>query len=476
MARAKVKVKRDHTANGTVVAGPAVEATKAVATPATEHAADVAFAHHVTRTAETMLHGCSKVRTRFSWLSASAKIDDDVLSDMMGETAAKTVKDAISASKRLMKSKNPAFVAAKDAFAAVGSYVNSMTIPLIALSQQAKAEGDDFRKDGGVRVIQKKDMAEFDARMQYLIGVLTTAVERLQDAMPSIIEEDRERLNKLNAKLFKADDYPEDVTRCISVEYTFEPIGVDADWKQLCPEIYKREGANAKRKFEAVVENAAVEFASRFVAYVKQVVDQLGNRQRLNPKPGKDMMEITVKAKDSKAEKKVMASLKEAEICLELGHEDDPKIPEHHVVLEVRLHKGGAKGESTVGRTGPIRRNAMFDDLRPYETREKKKLYGSTIDNLKHELEAFLNIGSMLGPYEGVVESGVEQVRELLRKGNSGMDTEVIANRLREGSSLREEMRDALQKIGAKVLSAVGEAKQRRRLITKKMMAGAEDD
>jgi hypothetical protein len=111
------------------------------------------------------------VRVRYAWFTTSSKVEDDVLAEMLHQTP-QSVREAISAQKRLLKSRHPALVAAKQAFQAVKDYADSLTIPLIAL----QAGGGDVRKDGGVRVIQKKDMAEFDERMRYLTGVLTTAV------------------------------------------------------------------------------------------------------------------------------------------------------------------------------------------------------------------------------------------------------------------------------------------------------------
>lgn len=417
------------------------------------------FDKDVEATAETLLKACSKVRVRRSWFSTSAKIDDATMGEMMGEKVSKTIKDAISVSKRLLKSRHKALVGATQAYAAISAYVDSMTIPLIAL--KASGNDDSVRKDGGVRLIQKKDMIEFDGRMQYLIGVLNTAVQKLQEAMPQIMEEDRVRLDKLNTGLFKAGDYPEDVTKLIGVVYSFEPIGVDADWAVLCPEIYARESINARKKYEAVVESAAVEYATRLVKYVEQVTRQLGNRTRLSPK--KEFKGQSVTYDDDSTS---MVDVSEAEVLRKLTHTDDDEIAEGHVRVRLRLNKdAGAKGKSTEVWLKAMKETDYYLLMQPYETEEKNKLFDSTIDNLKAELEAFANVGEMFGPYKDVVSGGIEKIRGMLKQASSSMNTTAITNQLRDGVFFRNQMKGTLEEVAKAVEQQVTVAKERRRTV-----------
>lgn len=417
------------------------------------------FEKKVEQTAESLLKGCSKARVRCSWFSTSAKIDDAVMGEMMGDTA-KHIRDAISASKRLLKSKDKALVSAKQAFQSITNYVNSMTIPMIALRAASDEEGS-LRKDGGVRLIQKKDMAEFDNRMQYLTGVLKTAVQNLQAAMPRIKEEDRERLGKLNSKLFNENDYPEDVTKLVGVEYGFEPIGVDADWEVLCPEIYARESVNARKRYEAVVESAAVEYATRLVKYVEQVTRQLGNRVRLSPKT--DFKKVLVKHDDDTT---ATVDVSESEVIRKLTHADDDEIAEGHVRVRVRLNKdAGAKGKSTEVWMKAMKEADYYTNMQPYETEEKNKLFDSTIDKLKAELEAFANVGEMFGPYKDVVTGGIDKIKGMLKQASSSMNTSSIMQQLREGSFFRNQMKGTLEEVAKAVEQQVTVAKERRRTV-----------
>lgn len=436
------------------------------------------FENQIVQTADNLIKECSKIRVRFSWFGTSARIDDEILSEMMGGETAQVIKDAVASHKRLLKSKHEALVTTKQAFQSIKDYVNAMTIPLVLLRQASSDDNSDtehLRKDAGTRVIQKKDMSEFDDRMKYLISVLNTAVGKLQKAMPAIKKEDKERLDKVNKGLYNDNDYPSDVTKLVGVHYSFEPIGVDADWEKLCPEIYERERGAARKKFEMVVENAAVEFADRFVKYVKQVVDQVGNRVRLNPADGYEITQVI-----GPDEKKVPANIQEAEVLTKLTSEDDSDVPFGYVVCKLRLLKGKfAKGRSfECWMADPIKEKHFYDKLRPYETSERKKFYESTIEHLKSELETFINIGSMLGPYQSIVTDSVSKVKNLLTQASSSLNASEISEQLRTGQYFRNKMKTVLEGVANVVESKMTNTVKKRRKISSKLIGkvGTEED
>jgi hypothetical protein len=237
----------------------------------------------------------------------------------------------------------------------------------------------------------------------------------------------------------------------VSVAWSYEPTGVDVDWKELCPEIYEREAETCRQTFAMVVENAALEFSKQFVAYVGQVVEQLGNRTRLNPVEGPKW-----------------AKYADAELTELLEHEDDPdRIPEGHVLPKVRLRKGqGQKGRSDeVSFEEPIRRVVYLDELRPYETTERRKLYDSTVENLKAQMDRFLAVGNLLGPYQEIIGESVDRVKKLLSKGSAGLKPGEIAEELRGSNVFRNEMKSVLAGVATAVESAMGEAVAVRRKV-----------
>ena len=419
--------------------------------------------NEIEKTAEELLKGASEVRVRISWFGTSAKVDEENAKDMLKDTDAD--RSSVSISKRLLRTKHQALQVVKEARKAIDEHIRGWTIPMMALKlTDTNASGEEgvTRKDAGIRLIQKKDMAQFDERLSYLTELLRTATKSLQHALPEIKEEDRERLGKL----FRDTDYPTDITNLIGIECSYKQVGADIDWETLCPAIYERERFNARKRFEAVVDNAAAEFAERFVRYVKQVVDQLGNRTRLNPLPDKNT--ITAIGADDKS---LQVDVTDAEVLSVLDHSHDEEIPIDHVLLQLRLSKGDNKGRSTeVWMAAPITTKDYYAHLRPQETSERKKLYASTIDNLKSEMDAFINIGNMLGPYQSVIAESVNNVKNMLSKASHQLNTDAISKALREGDYFRNEMATVLKGVVNSVADAVGTVKVKRRSIKKSLI------
>lgn len=439
--KSKVAPPVEPTVGEEIAAAAAEVAEDAAAVTATVAAAE--------QTGELLLKQCSRLRLRINWFSTSSKIGDEMAMAMLKDTEAE--KSMVSLSKKFLTGKHDALEAVRQAKAALTSYVQSMTVPLLAIRNSEDTEAG-MQKDAGVRLIQKKDMEDFDAKVQYLRGLLMTCVERLQRALPEIIAEDRKRLGRL----FDENDYPKNIAEMVSVSVSYEPIGVDLDWETMCPEIYRREAANARLKFAAVAENAAQEFATQFVQYVAQVTEQLGSRVRLNP-----------------IENSTWEDVRDAEVLTIEDHAKDPSIPAGHVMVKVRKKKAaGVKGrsEDVYLTNEPISKTKYQTELRPYETTEKKKLFGSTIENLKQQMERFLNVGDMLGPYRHVIQESVDRVKLLLTKASDNMDSEKIADELRSGDYLRNEMREALSSVADEIQATVGDSRKVRRRISAKLI------
>jgi hypothetical protein len=403
---------------------------------------------------EQLLKACSKLRLRINWFGTSAKVDDETAEEMLEGTEAD--RKAVSIGKRIMSSGHDAIKEANTCRSDIKALVSAFTIPMLAL--HSADAGDKARKDAGVRLIQKKDMAEFDSQLQFRVGVLATAIGKLQAQLESVKAEDRLRLGKL----YKDTDYPKDVRKLVSVEVSYEQTGVDMEWQSLCPEIYQRESLAARKKFDAVVENAAVEFATRFVGYVRQVLDSLGARSRLNPLSDYVLTRVAVPGEHGLEVKTV--NVMDAEVVSKLTHADDAQIPEGSVLVELRLRVESGRSP-VVWLDKPIPLADFQARLRPYETAERKKLYATVIDNLKTELDAFNNIGALLGEHQGVISEAVGRVREMLTKGSAQLHSEKIADELRSGQFFRNEMKTALEGVVGLIEGQIIDVKKVRRKI-----------
>jgi hypothetical protein len=115
----------------------------------------------------------------------------------------------------------------------------------------------------------------------------------------------------------------------------------------------------------------------------------------------------------------------------------------------------------------PVERTVYQRDYRPVTTDEKKKIFGGTLANLKAEMDSFLAIGDMLGPYKDTVAGAVAQVKKILANADANMDSEKIAEELRKGTFLRAQMKQVLGKVAVEVESRVEAAIPKRRILKK---------
>lgn len=421
-----------------------------VAAPAVDQ-----FSAAVTTAANTALKACSKVRVRIAWFGTSVKIDDATAKTMLNSVGSD--KGAASLSKRLMSSKSDAMNELRAARKSIDDHIGAWTVPMLALTDAPTSTGGvTFRKDAGTKLIQKKDITTFDERLQYLKGLLFAAADKVDQSLPEVMIAEKEKLGGL----FNEKDYPKSVRALIGVEVTYEPTGIDLDWERLCPKIYEREAQMARIKFEAVVENAASEWAQQFVKFVSHVVEQLGNRKRVNPVLGSKY-----------------AQYKDAEVMDTAMHDQDDSVPAGMIAVKLRLQKGDRPGKSDEVWIEPMTLVDYQTVLRPYEAvKERKKLYPSTIENLKNEMDKFRNIGELLGPYKTVIGDAVDKVNVMLGKGDAGLDSENIAKKLREGSYFRDEMTKALSGVATLVSDQVVDSVEKRRKVSKRMIGMSFDD
>lgn len=437
-------------------AAPKSESQPEPTTPPTifnEAAKAEQFNEELSQKASKLINECSKVKVRISWFTTSAKVDAATMQGMLKDTNAQ--KGAVAISKRLMSSKSTALKAVKDAKQAIKDHVSAWTVPYLALQEASvDAAGDtEFRKDAGTKLIQKKDIEKFDERLQYLKGLLYASADKLDLVLPEILQAEQEKLGTL----FNANDYPRSVRELIGVDVSYEPTGIDADWQKLCPAVYAREAKAARVKFEQVVENAAVEWSRSFVGYVQMVVDQLGNRKRVRPIPE-------------------FAKYHDAEIVETMTSETDDGIPKGSIAVNLRM--GKAEGQTGKSPTEwlTLTKEDFQTKLRPYEcTNERKKIFGSTVDNLKAEMQKFLNVGAMLGPYEAIVKESVAKVQNMLGMASSSLDSEAIAKQLRDSEFFRTQMTNVMADVKIVIQSKIEVGARSRRSINKKLI-GALDD
>jgi hypothetical protein len=287
-------------------------------------------------------------------------------------------------------------------------------------------------------------MQAFDERVRYLSTLLYQTVARLQEQRSALLEAEREALGP---DLFDPEDYPTDFTKEIQVEVIYESTGIDIDWRTHCPEIYRSQVQRMEREASLIIANGAAEFAESLSNYLEQTVRQLGNRRRLNPRPGSGYP----------------AHLQEAEVVREYTHKDLPdQVPEGSVLLQVRYASGA---RSQMQDVGPVTPAQLQNDLRVYVTTERRQLQTASIEHLRREMERLMNIGPMLGEFQAHLAPGIERIQRLLTDVDAGMNPERIAEQLRSSEYLRNQFTTTLTEVGHLVSDAVEDVVTTRRRV-----------
>jgi hypothetical protein len=257
--------------------------------------------------------------------------------------------------------------------------------------------------------------------------------------------------------LYCEDDYPTNLVDDVVVSVEYLPgTRVALNLKEVAPEIYARQMTLARVACEEVVHSWAEEFGRNFQNFVLQFADQLSMRLRLDP------------VEDWKI-------LKDAEVTNVIKHQDDETVPSGHVVISLRRKDklvitlpGGKTLVPTP--TGEYWLDAMPEHdyavlLRPYETTQKKKLYDSTLANLKEQMEAFRRSAEMFGPHAAAIQAAVDRVGSLFSEVSRDQDTGRLLEELRVSDRSRRDMRQALQAVGQSLGNAVEDVVKVRRRV-----------
>jgi hypothetical protein len=435
----------------------------------------------VSATAQKIAEEWSEVIVSWRWFERTGKVEGEVADDML--RAAQTTRKGVSLSKRLLAGSDNEWVkACREAKAAVEHFINKNTLPEYALNvRTALMPAGDGPSSGhqigflgepttvlatARRLIKKSSMQEFDDHVHYLLKAVYAAVERLHEHWNEVVASERKRLGE---RLFRPEDYDVDVRNLVGCTLRYRKVtDIDVDWKELCPGIYEREARIAAEERKETVKNAALAFAETLVKFVEQVVRQLGNRVRLNPLPGQRKVKVLI---DPQQGTTAEVDVTDAEVCSQLTHADDPdNVPEDHVLVELRLQKTGKGKSPVVWLAEPMREKDFRELLRPYETLQKNRLYASSLDNIKDQLEAFLNVGEAFGPYRDIVAGGIQKIKDMMSAASGSMNSAVIAEQLRSGEYFRSQFRRTLEDVANQIKRAVGEAKDQRRSIRKSLI------
>ena len=211
-------------------------------------------AHSTSAPAERLRVTTAAVRVSFCWLGVRKTLTPEQktqAAESFGEEG-----EYLSARKKLLDTKHPAYKEVTAVRGKVLSYWKSLTLPY---------------PEPGVRLIKQEHVEPFDAQMTDYRGQLDSAVAKLDDHYEELKSTARRRLGDL----FDANDYPPRLRGLFGIDWEFPSIEPPDYLMQLSPELYEHERARVAGRFEEAIQLAEQAFIGELARLVSHLTERL---------------------------------------------------------------------------------------------------------------------------------------------------------------------------------------------------------
>lgn len=208
----------------------------------------------VEQTASDLRQTMGAVKLSFSWLGTQRK-----LSDAQTKQAADTfhaATDLVTASKRLIDTKNTTYRVLTTLKSQASAYWRSMTLPY---------------PQEGVRLIKQADIGAFEARMREYKEQLVVAAANLQLEYEALKVAAREKLGDL----YNPNDYPPSLEGVFDLRWEYPPVEPPNYLMTFNPELYQQEQQRVQHRFEAAVVMAENAFAEQLQDMIAHLIERL---------------------------------------------------------------------------------------------------------------------------------------------------------------------------------------------------------
>lgn len=208
----------------------------------------------VEQTASELRQTMGAVKLSFSWLGTQRK-----LSDAQTKQAADTfhaATDLVTASKRLIDTKNTTYRVLTTLKSQASAYWRSMTLPY---------------PQEGVRLIKQADIGAFEARMREYKEQLVVAAANLQLEYEALKVAAREKLGDL----YNPNDYPPSLEGVFDLRWEYPPVDPPNYLMTFNPELYQQEQQRVQHRFETAVVMAENAFAEQLQDMIAHLIERL---------------------------------------------------------------------------------------------------------------------------------------------------------------------------------------------------------
>ena len=207
------------------------------------------------------------VRVSLSWLGTRKTLTAEqksLAADAFGAEGS-----FLSAGKKLLDTKHPAFKAVTSIKGRISSYWKSMSLPY---------------PEPGIRLIRLDKIDGFDAQMNEFKEELGEAVWQLDEHYAELKSAARDRLGSL----YNPTDYPESLRGMFQVAWDFPSVEPPSYLQQLNPELYQQECERVAARFDEAVCLAEQAFMEELQQLVAHLTERLTGQTDGRPKVFRD--------------------------------------------------------------------------------------------------------------------------------------------------------------------------------------------
>ena len=217
--------------------------------------------------AEQLRASMAALRVSFMWFGIRKTLTPEQKSQAAQSFGAEG--EFLSAGKKLLDSKHPAFKAVNAVKHSVMAYWRGISLPF---------------PESGVRLIRQQDVSAVQVQLTTLKAELAEAVEQLDRQFDSLKATARERLGSL----FNAADYPDSLRSLFDVTWDFPNVEPPSYLEQLSPELYRQESQRVAARFDEAVQLAETAFIEELARLVSHLTERLSGADDGQPKVFRD--------------------------------------------------------------------------------------------------------------------------------------------------------------------------------------------
>jgi hypothetical protein len=207
------------------------------------------------------------VRIAFTWLGTRKTLSTEQKAQAAETFGAEG--EFLSAGKKLLDTKHPAFKAVTGVRSRIVSLWKGMSLPY---------------PEPGIRLIRQDQIDTFTEQLTNLKEELDEAVWRLDEHYAELKSVARDRLGSL----FNSADYPESLRGMFQVTWDFPSVEPPDYLRQLNPEVYRQECERVASRFDEAVQMAEAAFIEELQGLVSHLTERLSGRTDGKPKVFRD--------------------------------------------------------------------------------------------------------------------------------------------------------------------------------------------